>query len=321
MQSSVKEPWRYWCSKDLPPKQQYDSWCAALNESHLEWALSKPSSHQFYGEIEMRDIGGIRLLHCKSDPCHGLRTKHEIGQSTEAYFGLLLIYEGNELVKCGDKDEYIDHYGCVLWDSTRPVEFELKSVLKKVTLMVPQDLLRARFPKVDHFVGEKIDMSCGLGAVTASHIISLGREINFIDNGRGASIVDLTLELIATCLEAKQHRPLTKARNDLLTDIKAYIESNLDDPNLGPDSIANKFYISNRYLHLLFEDDNISVSNWIMHKRLERCRRELVRNGQYKKNITEVSFQWGFNDSAHFCRVFKKFYGLSPRDYQKRHFN
>ena len=114
MSFSIIEPWHHWRSMDFSPKEQYDAWNAALNESHLEWSLSKPSSTEFFGEIEMHNIGGIRLLNCKSGPCHGKRTKHEINHSDEAYFGLLLIYAGGEVVRCDDKDSYVDNSSCVL---------------------------------------------------------------------------------------------------------------------------------------------------------------------------------------------------------------
>ena len=70
-----------------------------------------------------------------------------------------------------------------------------------------------------------------------------------------------------------------------------------------------------RYLHLLFSRFGTTVSRWILERRLERCRRELVVTGPHK-NITEVAFKWGFNDAAHFSRVFKKRYGVPPREYR-----
>jgi methylphosphotriester-DNA--protein-cysteine methyltransferase len=33
---------------------------------------------------------------------------------------------------------------------------------------------------------------------------------------------------------------------------------------------------------------------------------------QHQTNI-EIAFRWGFNDAAHFSRVFKAQYGVSPR--------
>ncbi len=311
--------WVHWRSSDFLPEQQYEAWRAALNESYLSWELGNSSSPQFSAEIDMRNIGGVRLLHCISDPCQGRRTKHEINQDSEAYYGLLFVYDGYESVKCKDNDISVDNCHSILWDSTRPIEFGFADKLKKVTLLVPQDLLKSRFPSIDRFVNEKINMSSGIGAITASYMISLAKEATFIERGWGDSMVDVSLELISTCLEAKLPRPVTKARSSLLSNVKNYIENNLDNPDLGPSIIALEFFISNRYLHLLFEDEGTTVSNYILHKRLEKCRRELTHNGQYKKSVTEVAYQWGFNDSAHFCRVFKKLFGLSPREYQKRH--
>lgn len=318
---SKKESWLRWCSIKYPPRQQFDAWRAALNESHLGWELRKPCSSQFSGEIKMRNISGIRVVHCACEPCSGKRAMQEIRQSAEAYFGLLLICEGDEFVRCNDKVAHLGKHSFLLWDSTQHMEFKLGSKLKKVTLIVPQHQLRTRLPQVNNFIGKQIDLSSGLGAITASHVSALGSEANSIEKGWGDSIADLTLELIATCLQAKEPRPMTKARRELIADIRAYIKNNLDDPALAPSSIASNFGISPRYLHLLFEDVGISVSKCIMRGRLEQCRRDLISVGAYRSSITEVAFRWGFNDSAHFSRVFKNYYGLSPRDYHKRHFS
>ena len=34
-------------------------------------------------------------------------------------------------------------------------------------------------------------------------------------------------------------------------------------------------------------------------------------------SIGEVAFACGFNNPYHFCRMFKRFFGQSPRDYRK----
>lgn len=321
MDFTKKEPWLCWFSDRFHPRHQFDAWDSALNESHLEWKLNKPVSTQFSGEIKMRQLGGVRIVHCKCEPCGGVRTRREIGRSKDAFFGLLFILSGSELVKCHDQTAVLEKGTLLLWDSTQPVEFNLLDTLDKVTLFISHDQLRTRVPQIEPFVGKPINVDSGIGAITAAHVISLAHESDFIENGCGDSLVDLTLELIATCLQAQVPRPLTKARRRLLSDIKIYIDRYLEDPGLTPNSISKHFDISTRYLHLLFEDMGISVSKWIQRKRLEQCRRNLLRIKRYKPKVTEVAFQWGFNDSAHFSRVFKEFYGLSPLAYQKRHFS
>ncbi|SGZ08480.1 AraC family transcriptional regulator [Moritella viscosa] len=43
---------------------------------------------------------------------------------------------------------------------------------------------------------------------------------------------------------------------------------------------------------------------------------EMIKIGM---QITQVSFELGFVSSSHFSRIFKRFYGISPKSYQHRH--
>ncbi|MTI54735.1 helix-turn-helix domain-containing protein [Geosporobacter ferrireducens] len=321
MRFDSKEAWAEWNSLDFFPKSQFEAWRSALSDSHLKWSLDKSPSTGFSGEIKMRHLGGIRLLYCACDTCNGKRTPSEINKSEGEYFGLLYIYEGSEIVFHENQASKLEKNSFTLWDSTKPIEFKLLSKIKKVTLLVPQDRLRAQFPQVDNYIGKNLDCSKGLGAVTASHIAALGSEANAIDNGSGDLVVDLTLELITTCLQGNTHQAMSKAKQELFDSIIKFIQKNLEFSELGPCFIANEFNISTRYLHSLFAEKGISMGHWIRDKRLEQCRRQLVHVGRYKTSITDIAFQWGFNDSAHFSKVFKKKYGITPSEYQKRHFN
>ncbi|MBR0596907.1 helix-turn-helix domain-containing protein [Sinanaerobacter chloroacetimidivorans] len=322
MRFESKELWQEWNSLEYAPQDQFEAWCSALSDSHLKWALNNSSPAQFYGKIKMRHLGGIRLLCCDCEPCYGKRTSREVNLSDGEYYGLLYIYDGAEVVFHEGQAVELKKDSFMIWDSTKPIEFKLFSATKKVTLLVPQDRMRTQLPQVDDYLGKHIDFSRGLHAVAASHIAALGNEVNAIDKRLGDSAIDLTLELITTCLQTNYtSRPMTKVRQDLFDDIVKYIQKNLDQHDLGPSSISGTFHISTRYLHLLFAEKGLSVSHLIMDKRLEQCRRQLIHLNAYKDSITKIAFQWGFNDSAHFSKVFKKKYGITPREYQNRHLN
>jgi AraC family transcriptional activator of tynA and feaB len=317
MPAAEGSTWLEWRSADFSRRRQFEEWNAALNDSYLDWDLEAPDTSSYFGEIQMRNLGGIRLLHCRCDPCHGRRGRPEISRSTAAFFGLLLVYGGREHVRCGEKDIYLDGKGFMLWDSVRPLEFQSYEGLRKVTLLVPQELLRDRVRGVDERVGESIDIEHGIGAVTASHLSTLVREAKSLESRRAEPVLDLTLELVAACLQGERGRVTTGSRARFLAEVRAYIEEHLDEADLGPRRLAEAFRVSSRYIHLLFADAGISVSAWILQRRLEQCRLELAGEGRRAATITDIAFRWGFNDSAHFCHVFKKRYGLSPRDYRK----
>src|SRR5581483_2092631 len=90
------------------------------------------------------------------------------------------------------------------------------------------------------------------------------------------------------------------------------------DPGLTPAQIAAATGISVRHLHRLFGDRGCTVAEWIWQQRLDRCRTDLYHSQASGRSITEIAFSWGFSDSAHFSRCFRKTFGLSPREFKSR---
>ncbi|WP_371688451.1 helix-turn-helix domain-containing protein [Ruegeria sp. EL01] len=93
------------------------------------------------------------------------------------------------------------------------------------------------------------------------------------------------------------------------------ILENLADPDLSSTDIAQLNSISIQYLHKLFSTLGLSVSRWIRKQRLNRCRTALL-SGSRQKSITEIAFDWGFNDASHFSRIFRAEFGTTPRSLQ-----
>ncbi|MEV4098274.1 helix-turn-helix domain-containing protein [Streptosporangium saharense] len=102
----------------------------------------------------------------------------------------------------------------------------------------------------------------------------------------------------------------------LLPRIRTYIDDNLGDPNLSPETVAAAHHISTSYLYKLFARQGISVARWIRQRRLERCRKDLSDPRLGGRAVGEVGAQWGFVDSSYFSRVFRQTYGCSPRAYR-----
>ena len=73
--------------------------------------------------------------------------------------------------------------------------------------------------------------------------------------------------------------------------------------------------MSVRALHALFEDTGESVCGLIRRERLGRCHEDLsLPSGG---SVTEIAFRWGFHDAAHFARVFKAHYELTPSEVRR----
>ncbi len=97
---------------------------------------------------------------------------------------------------------------------------------------------------------------------------------------------------------------------------KEYIEQNLGDMDLTPDRVALAQNVSTRTLHRLFEADGHTISGWIRLRRLEHCRMDLTDRASGELSISRIGARWGLYDAAHFSRLFKSSYGVSPRAYR-----
>ncbi|HXO08231.1 MAG TPA: helix-turn-helix domain-containing protein, partial [Solirubrobacteraceae bacterium] len=128
----------------------------------------------------------------------------------------------------------------------------------------------------------------------------------------GVAAANAALELLRGAIEPELPTSRAATRAALRAEIGRYARSHLQDPQLGPASIARAYAMSVRALHALFEDVDESVAGLVRHERLARCMEDLQRaNGG---SVTDIAFRWGFCDAAHFSRVFKREFGSTPSD-------
>ena len=93
----------------------------------------------------------------------------------------------------------------------------------------------------------------------------------------------------------------------------------LQEAHLTPQYLADRLHISIRQLYRLFEDSGDSVCRYIQRQRLQRSAEDLGNPQLRHHSITRIAFKWGFADSAHFSRAFKKQFELTPKDYRVQH--
>jgi AraC-like DNA-binding protein len=117
------------------------------------------------------------------------------------------------------------------------------------------------------------------------------------------------------CIDGRQ-APNAHGRERMLQLAKDFIESHLGELELTPDRIAAHENVSTRTLHRLFESESLTVRGWIRSRRLEHCRVELADTSSASLPVSAIGSRWGLWDAAHFSRLFKAAYGLSPRAYR-----
>lgn len=95
------------------------------------------------------------------------------------------------------------------------------------------------------------------------------------------------------------------------------MEEFLADPERGPSMIAAHLFLPVRRLHEVFAGEEHTLSARIRHRRLQQCRRALLDPDHAHRPVPRIG-AWGFPDAAHFSRVVKQEFGLSPSRFRAR---
>ena len=94
-----------------------------------------------------------------------------------------------------------------------------------------------------------------------------------------------------------------------------YIESNLNSP-LSLEILSRQAGMSKFHFHRIFSAfTGETLYGFILRLRIEKAAALLLISG--RKNLTDIAFSCGFNDSATFSRAFKKHFGISASSWKK----
>ena len=96
----------------------------------------------------------------------------------------------------------------------------------------------------------------------------------------------------------------------------AYMRQHLADPDLSPQRVADGCGLSVAYLHRILRAGGTSAEAHL--RGAERCRELLLNPLHRHRSIAELAYQAGFSHPSHFSRLFKRRFGMTPRDWRAR---
>ncbi|MFR9793518.1 helix-turn-helix domain-containing protein [Streptomyces sp. MB22_4] len=272
------------------------------------------------GTIRTSPLGPMQVVTVDGDPLRALRTRRLIaGSDNDAYVVVKLLNRGVARVEQDDRDAYVRPGQLFVYDMARPIRMTLPERFQTKSLVLPRDVLGLSESELRQITASPLGSETPLGGLLSPFLFRL------VDTGAtyprrtadliAHNVVDLLQTLADERLGRAGAETPSGARVSLLR-IRAHIDANLADPDLTPEAIARAHHISVRYLHKLFQFEDITVSRWILQRRLERCRRELTRRNAAGTTIAAVAHRWGFASASHFSRVFRATYGVSPVEYR-----
>lgn len=102
----------------------------------------------------------------------------------------------------------------------------------------------------------------------------------------------------------------------LIRKVEYYLNIHLTDASkLSLEHIASYLGLSPQYVSKIFKDQfSVTYTEYITMKRIELAKEYLVQKSNTVSHVAELI---GYYDLNYFCRVFKKFTGVTPKEYRR----
>jgi AraC-like DNA-binding protein len=272
------------------------------------------------GQFSAYQVGPLRMFQIAA-PAHRISRDRSNGElPIDDFYKLVLQLRGHAEIRQHDRAFHLRSGDWSLYDPRVPYSITNFERTELLAVQVPSEQLKGFKVTPLHTSEAHSSALTGLYAVLSSYLTSLSEQLLTLPDSVGQPLSETVLGLLASTLsqyqdDANDHTTLPavmKAR------VKQYVRMHLREPDLSIDRIAQELRCSKRYLHRVFEDEDCTLERYIWQTRLERCQAALQAPSARGKSIAEIAYGWGFNSSAHFCRMFKSHFGVPPTEFLRQ---
>jgi AraC-like DNA-binding protein len=138
---------------------------------------------------------------------------------------------------------------------------------------------------------------------------TLAPELAHVTTSHVYDLAALALGGTADAVEIAMGRGVRAAR---LRETRAFVIRNAARHELSAALVAAHLGVTPRYVHMLFESESETFSEFLLGERLARAHRMLVDPRLASRPISTVAFDSGFGDLSHFNRSFRRRFGMTP---------
>jgi AraC-like DNA-binding protein len=309
-----------WSSKGLGQREAISAWrdWAASTIAPIEVEVFDADA--FAARWVSHGIGQLRLLHLYA-PAQRVTHIGAEGVAMRAAPSIQLVYarEGVLKTRMAGRSFDVNPGEFVLLDNTRFYQMEMDTVHESIDLMMPQGWLEKYLPDPGALLGRSISANSGWGAPLGALIETI------LDGGLDSAPLPRPLiaeqfgSLLALATGMEEGEDIPRHRNQLAARILRRIESDYADPDLSPELVAEQIGISKRYLQTLLAASGTSFVQELNATRLERASDILLDPRAGNLAIADVAYRTGFLDPGYFTRLFRKRFGITPREWRAGH--
>jgi AraC-like DNA-binding protein len=296
----------------LPAKERYAAW-------HLrEWPRAKPiyrtdPIEPFDCRWEWAQLGQVMFVHTEIT---GLRWERRLDDIRISDFDPLIV----SLMKTGEAQGDFD--GRAFHETAGTFHFHdlgrpsvhVSTASETYNLVIPRSLASRAFGALEDLHGLVVPEP--RAALLFAHAEQVRRLLPTLTIEAGERLGWVFLDLLSVALDGLRPAPPgpVSGAHALRARAVALLETELGLGETTVEALGASLGVSRNRLFEAFKPDG-GVRAFITVQRLERARAALADLGR-NEPIGSVADRLGFSDPAHFSRLFRQRYGMTPREYR-----
>ncbi|WP_040184290.1 transcriptional regulator FeaR [Pseudomonas aeruginosa] len=300
----------------------FEAWNQALRHVCGRFE-SQPALNRtlFIGDISRQDLGGLELAQIRTNAGRIARQATHADHDDDRHCFLVVQRSGHAQLRQGGDSIELAPGEMALMDSAGGCEIIPHGLIEHTSFHLSREEVCRHLPPSQRAFG-KLSPNCASGRLLSLLVqqVCAGELQPWAVADEGGALQEALIALLGPALQhagEELEGPLAGLYGySLRRHAERLIEQSLQEPRLSPDMLAGRLRISVRQLYRLFEEQGDSVCRYILRQRLSRSAADLGNPRLRGESITSIAFKWGFSDSAHFSRAFKKQFEVSPKDYR-----
>jgi AraC-like DNA-binding protein len=312
---------RVWSTDGMAPRQRVAYWNDCAVEALVPMSVDAVDPGSFWGRIEYLGLNNIHIAEVSSGAAAVRHSATHAAHTASGAFHILVQLAGRSVYSQGGREVDLAAGDFTLVDCSRPYDLQFRESVANLILTINHELLKTYIPCPEALAGMKLSGESGPSALASRFLRELWSKPGDLAAGSASPFLDrAVLDILAVAYSSVpadslrgSHQAVTR-RMMLLK----YIEQHLKDPDLSAESLAGEFNVTPRCIYRLLEGESESLAKYIRRRRIEECATALSNPLHCNRSISCIAYDHGFNSIAHFSKIFRDQFGMTPTEYRQR---
>ncbi len=293
-------------------------WCDWIARLFQGLKSDQYGDTDFSGRASTLRAGDVVLTHLEATR-HRVMRSSAIARATEVpYLKIVAPWVGCAGVEQKGRETWVTPGQWSIYDTTDSYAVANPERVEHLIVMLPKAALASRGFALEPLMARRLGGSGGVSRLALDTMRNAFRELPNMPEAAARGVGEAITQLVhLSLLDLAGQASAPSQREALRERIKQHVTQHLADPGLTVDAIARALNVSRRQLYNAFAEEADGVAGYVLARRLDACCQALASRQGPQRSITDIALGCGFQNMAHFSRVFRAHLGVAPSDYRR----